>query len=205
MLYSKEDQSIIGVEIVNLTPHPVNLHILFEKEDSIIEVKPSGEVVRVAEESEKGDLITLSDDISVHFYSRKFGDVEGLPPKEEGKIYLVSSLVLERLGPERDDCYTPYPLIRDEKGRVIGASGLTRSSRVARPGNFDMAYDTLKRYVEDGKTPIEYLVGQLILVLSHAQDIALGNYNDFQVTMHNQNLDIARLQGCHVKDEDYKS
>lgn len=52
------------------------------------------------------------------------GEVTGLPPKGHGVLYIVSRAVAAAV--DRDDVVVPYPLVRDETGRIIGAAGLAR-------------------------------------------------------------------------------
>lgn len=60
--------------------------------------------------------------------SQEFGEVEGLPEKEEGVYIIVSLLVLQ--ASDRDDLVAPasgHPeCIRDEKGRIVSVPGFVR-------------------------------------------------------------------------------
>jgi type VI secretion system secreted protein VgrG len=103
-------------EIVNLTPHPLNLRSV---DGEVITVPPSGTVARVAETREQlGQLAGLS------VTRASYGAVEGLPAPEAGKIFVVSALVLVAV-PGRPDVFAPGPAIRDAEGRIIGADGLS--------------------------------------------------------------------------------
>jgi len=98
-------------KIINLTPHEVRL---VDDEGNTIAVFPSEGVVRLSEHREK---IAEINGISV--YKKTFGAAE-LPPQKEGVYYIVSLPVAQAF-PERDDFLIPDQLVRDEKGRVIGA------------------------------------------------------------------------------------
>lgn len=101
--------------IVNLTPHEINIVVGDEK----ISVKPSGNVARVVEcIVENGEIWGIAWSRIEHLR------VEGLPEPEEGTIYIVSSLVAQALKGKREDVYFPAYLIRDERGNVIGCSAL---------------------------------------------------------------------------------
>lgn len=54
-----------------------------------------------------------------------FGEVEGLPETQEGTIYVVSSLVAQRV-PNRTDVFIPNESVRDDQGRIIGCKSLGR-------------------------------------------------------------------------------
>ena len=98
--------------IVNLTPHAIVV--------GSRSFPPSGSLARVAM------LISPQGEIDgVPLFSTAFGQVEGLPPMEAGKYYLVSALVASA-EKDRTDLLSPSGLVRDEKGIVIGCEGFTR-------------------------------------------------------------------------------
>jgi DNA polymerase-3 subunit gamma/tau len=103
-------------EIVNLTPHPLNLRRV---DGEVLTVPPSGTVARVAETREQlGQLAGLS------VTRASYGAVENLPAPQAGKIYVVSALVLAAV-PGRPDVFAPGPAIRDSEGKIVGAEGLS--------------------------------------------------------------------------------
>ena len=98
--------------IINLTPHIVKLN-------SGIEFPPSGTVARVSAQWKR---------ISSIIYTVEYGEIEGLPEPEEGKLYIVSAMVLEagkRIG--RNDLMAPasgHPeTIRNEQGQIVSVPG----------------------------------------------------------------------------------
>lgn len=110
----------IGVKYVNLTPHTVDL-----RHGDVALSLPSEGVARVSETAEPAGTtpegLPLTD--------VRLGDVEGLPEPTEGVAYLVSivtAAAVARVQPDRTDVYYPYPLLRDDAGRVVGAGGLAR-------------------------------------------------------------------------------
>ena len=97
--------------IKNYTPHPVNLG--------------GKEYVSVglARVSQTDTVIGEHDGVEMR--KAEYGEVTGLPEKEEGTLFIVSALV-KAACPERNDLVSPGGLIRDNAGRVIGASYLIR-------------------------------------------------------------------------------
>jgi hypothetical protein len=104
------------MKLVNLTPHMVNLPGL---------TVPSEGLARVSEIATEVSRLHTAGPAPIPVYSVSYGAVTGLPEPVEGTIYLVSSLIRSAL-PERGDLGSPYGLVRDAEGRVIGAEGLVR-------------------------------------------------------------------------------
>ncbi len=105
------------VEIVNLTPHEITL---VREDGEVMKIPPSGQVARVKVEQEVVNEIN-----GISIVRTKFGDIEGLPEPQDGKIFIVSSLVAQaaaKLG--RTDVVapdtSPQGVIRDENGRIVG-------------------------------------------------------------------------------------
>jgi hypothetical protein len=104
-------------KIVNLTPHAIT--IVSENGDILRKIEPSGMLARCSVRTEcVGEMDGIPVTTSV------FGQVEGLPEPEEGTIYIVSSLVAQRVN--RDDVFIPNESVRDEQGRIIGCKSLGR-------------------------------------------------------------------------------
>ena len=129
------------MQIINLTPHSVNFVWEPVNEDgspsgyfeTIATISASGQVARVAAKtvpvvetklylggtfSERPMTI---EDIPVT--TTEFGEVEGLPDPKPGVVYIVSSLVAQRV-PERRDVFIPNESVRDSQGRIIGCKSL---------------------------------------------------------------------------------
>lgn len=109
-----------GPEIVNLTPHELNIRV--RDASQIISVPPSGTVARCTEERE--ELPSPLPNIRVTRV--KYGTVTGLPDPEPGKVFVVSAIVLNALGGTRPDVFCPGPGIRDAEGRIVGCDGLSQ-------------------------------------------------------------------------------
>lgn len=104
------------LEIINLTPHALNLRAA---DGSIQVIPPSGQVARVAE-----TRVALPPVAGLSVSRATYGAVEGLPDPTEGKIFVVSGMVLAAV-PHRADVFAPGPAIRDSEGKIIGADGLS--------------------------------------------------------------------------------
>ena len=108
------------MNIINLTPHTLNIHN--EDGELVATVPPSGEVARCevvrAKKYERG---------GVPFFATAYGEVVGLPEYEEGDplVYVVSGMTRAAVS-DRVDVYQPGELLRDDEGQVIGCIGLSR-------------------------------------------------------------------------------
>lgn len=102
----------------NLTPH--KMVVLGEDGKVLAEIPPSGEIARVeARVSRRGEVDGLP------VYNREFGQVLGLPAREEGVTLLVSALVAQ--ASPRADVMSPGELVRNSEGQPSGCRGLTAS------------------------------------------------------------------------------
>lgn len=108
--------TFLNAELVNLTPHTVN--VLDSEGNEILAIKSTG-LARVSVtttiEGYLNGIIPLTHNV--------YGDVVGLPDPEEGKIYIVSVPVAKSL-PERNDLFVPNDLVRDEDGVIVGCRSL---------------------------------------------------------------------------------
>lgn len=100
---------------VSLLPHAVTILT----SDGQMVIEPSGSVARCSQTEE---FIMELDGVRVT--RQVLGEVTGLPPREEGVVFLVSRLVASAV-PDRDDLMFPGPLVRDERGVVTGCQGLS--------------------------------------------------------------------------------
>lgn len=104
------------MNIINLTPHEVNIVL----ENGAISIPTSGTVARVAAKTEKtGDINGIPVTETV------FGDVEGLPEPQDGTVFIVSTLVAQRVH-NRSDVFVPSEPVRDSAGKIIGCKSLGR-------------------------------------------------------------------------------
>ena len=108
-------------EIVNLNLHP----IVVEDKDGVRHTfAPSGLVARVAQVTEVTHMLNKTLPVGRSIY----GNIEGLPPRQYEKVYIVSGLVLNALrgiGDMREDVVAPRTdntAIR-EGGNVVAVRG----------------------------------------------------------------------------------
>lgn len=112
------------MELVNLTPHTINIYINDGIE--VATIPPSGVVARCKQESEfVGRFFAKGAACGITVTREKFGAVENLPAYEDGKFYIVSKLVAQAIAGTRSDILVPGPMIRTEDGQPIGCIGLS--------------------------------------------------------------------------------
>ena len=109
-------------KLINLTPHAIIM--MDDNENILLVIEPSGDVARVSVRTERTETLAM-DGIEIPVSKSVYGEVEGLPEAKDGVIYIVSSLVAQRV-PERKDVFIPNESVRDEKGRIIGCKSLGR-------------------------------------------------------------------------------
>ena len=102
------------MEIRNFTPHVVNLLVNGE----LVEIPVYGPAPRVSSHE-----LPIEGDFPFESVKVVYGDINGLPPEEEGVVLIVSKMCCDA-APERRDLWYPTRLIRDEEGRIIGCGAL---------------------------------------------------------------------------------
>lgn len=107
------------MNIINLTPHPINL---IPEGGPTVTIPPSGIVARCATSRVQVSTVTV-DDIVIPVNCTQFGTVSDLPDLQPDTIYIVSALVAQAV-PKRPDVFIVDDAVRDEQGRVIGARAL---------------------------------------------------------------------------------
>jgi hypothetical protein len=112
------ERQAAGVEVVNLTPHPLTIE---RTDGTVAAIAATGAVARLAVTREARPAVkTTVGEFSVS--APKLGEIEGLPDPQAGKIYVVSALVADAA--KRSDVFSPGELLRDAEGKIIGARGL---------------------------------------------------------------------------------
>lgn len=105
------------VNLINLTPHDINLF----RGDELVETVKSSGVARVSVRSEIiGEINGYP--ISKNFY----GEIIGLPEPQPGVFYVVSALVAQAAAGRRTDLLVVNDTVRDKDGRIIGCRGFAR-------------------------------------------------------------------------------
>ena len=107
------------MRIVNKCPHELKLYD--EAGVHVCDVKPTPPACRVGVEMK---LVGRTWE-GVPIYESEYTEIEGMPPRKKDVVYVVSGLVISAC-PERDDFFQPGDLIRNSKGGVIGAVGISR-------------------------------------------------------------------------------
>lgn len=104
-----------GGNIINLTPHPIN--IILDNDSDPIVIAPSGIVPRVA---------STATTVAPGFVTTIMGDVTGLPDKKDGVLLIVGAMVRTAL-PDRDDLIgpdtSPTGAVRNDAGQIVGVRG----------------------------------------------------------------------------------
>ena len=108
------------MKLKNFTPH--NVVIVINNATKI--VIPSDGIARVTETKTVAPSIDVDGAIIETFISA-FGEVENLPPQEEGVMLIVSALVASA-AKGRDDLLVPGELVRDDGGNIVGCKSLRR-------------------------------------------------------------------------------
>ena len=103
------------MNLVNLTPHPITVVM---SDASQLTIRPDGTLARV--NATKTPLPPVN---GIPVNATTYGQVMGLPNRNDGVGYIVSALV--RLAvPHRRDVFSPGELVRDGQNNVIGCKSL---------------------------------------------------------------------------------
>lgn len=103
-----------NTNIVNLTPHVITL---IDENGGKTVIESSG-IARCIQRDEKiGELNGFP------VFKSFFGEVTGLPEKEEGTVIIVSAIVAKAMAGKRDDLGVVSQTVRDEAGKIIGCRG----------------------------------------------------------------------------------
>ena len=99
-----------NIEVVNLTPHSINIvgGPTFE---------PSGQIARISSTNESAGEVVINGE-TIPLITQQFGEIVGLPQEKEGTMFIVSGLIFSNS--DRKDLLVPGEQVRDEQGRVIG-------------------------------------------------------------------------------------
>ena len=109
------------MKLKNFTPHNVVIVINDSTKKIVI---PSDGIARVTETKTVAPSIDV-DGVIVETFLSAFGEVENLPPQEEGVMIIVSALVASA-AKGRDDLLVPGELVRDDGGNIVGCKSLRR-------------------------------------------------------------------------------
>ena len=104
----------------NFTPH--NVVIVMNETTKI--VIPSDGIARVTETKTATPSIDV-DGVVIETFKSSFGEVENLPPQEDGVMVIVSAMAASA-AKDRNDLLVPGELVRDNDGNIIGCKSLRR-------------------------------------------------------------------------------
>ena len=108
------------MKLKNFTPH--NVVIVINESTKI--VIPSDGIARVTETKTTAPSIDV-DGVVIETFVSAFGEVENLPPQEEGVMVIVSAMAADA-AKDRNDLLVPGELVRDNDGNIIGCKSLRR-------------------------------------------------------------------------------
>lgn len=108
------------MKLKNFTPH--NVVIVIDEMTKV--VIPSEGIARVTETKTAAPSIVV-DGHTIETFSSSFGEVENLPPQEEGVMIIVSAMVASA-AMDREDLLVPGELVRDNGGNIVGCKSLRR-------------------------------------------------------------------------------
>ena len=107
------------MKLKNFTPH--NVVIVINDTKIVI---PSDGIARVTETKTATPSIDV-DGVVIETFVSAFGEVENLPPQEDGVMVIVSAMVASA-AKDRNDLLVPGELVRDNDGNIIGCKSLRR-------------------------------------------------------------------------------
>ena len=108
------------MKLKNFTPH--NVVIVMNETTKI--VIPSDGIARVTETKTVAPSIDV-DGVIIETFVSSFGEVENLPPQEDGIMVIVSAMAADA-AKDRNDLLVPGELVRDNDGNIIGCKSLRR-------------------------------------------------------------------------------
>lgn len=104
------------MKIRNLTPHDITLLV----DGEWVVLQPDGPAPRVATVE-----LPIDEDLPFAGVKVEYGDLQDLPPYEDGVLLIVSKLCCDA-APSRSDLWYPTRLVRDDAGRIVGCGALAR-------------------------------------------------------------------------------
>ena len=118
------------MNIVNLTPHPLNL--CDEKGEVKTVIPASGRVARIEVEQRVVGYVERPEGKKWPVVTSDVGRIKGLPKPSAGSLYVVSLFVLANLPAGRSDVIAPdtgKTCVRDDAGRIVGVRQFVTQGR----------------------------------------------------------------------------
>ena len=110
------------MEIINLTPHSINIVLA---DSTIVTIPSSGVIARCVQQTETIGELHYSDSI-IPLTATSYGDIIDLPNPKPETYYIVSRLVMSAAS-GRTDLLCPNGLVRDDNGNIIGCESLANN------------------------------------------------------------------------------
>lgn len=109
-----------AIKFLNLTPHPLNIYNETGSLVLSLDPAPNMRTPRVVQLDR-----TVGNLGGIPLFKSEFGAISNLPPPQAGVVYIVSRMVRQAVPEERTDIVCPGGALRDDRGSIIGARGLS--------------------------------------------------------------------------------
>jgi len=118
----EEEINLSGVEIVNLTPHEVNLYL---GNGEVISYPPANKEApaRAAMNTKIIGYLNINNQ-SIPITRNTYGELENVPPPSPNKLFIVSALAAQA-APWRKDLIIPSDPVRNEKNQIVGCKSFS--------------------------------------------------------------------------------
>ena len=108
---------VSNIEIINMTPHDVNL---LDLNNNKIHTYKSQGSVRLEQKDEIIGNIIDSDGLIIPITTTSFGQPNEIGDSKPNRLYIVSRMVLNELRGKRFDLITPNQIVKDDNNHIIG-------------------------------------------------------------------------------------
>lgn len=123
------------VNIVNLTPHDINVY----REDDLDEyhrvkfgcrpycvIPPATQpTARIITQERPAEPVSIYDGTTIPVSDRVMSHIQNLPAPVDGTFYIVSTIVAT-YAPHRSDLLVPSGNVRSKNGIIVGCTGFSR-------------------------------------------------------------------------------
>ncbi len=107
------------MRLVNLTNH--DIHII---NGIAVTIPVSGHTAHVKEDVKAVGWLEIGT-ANIPLIAKRYGEIEGLPPREPGTVFITSTIVaIAAWEAGRDDVVAPGELARDQSGKPVGCMNL---------------------------------------------------------------------------------
>ena len=115
------------MKFINLTA--ANLTLLASDKKTVVANFPPSGVIAVVEETKQQQQPIIIEGVEIPVVSKKMGNTQNLPPKQEGILLIVSAVVASN-NPSRSDLVWGEQQVRDQLNTsiVVGCLGLAKNA-----------------------------------------------------------------------------